>query len=93
VKVKLDKCSECGCEIKMSKQEKLQRKITVELLKTTFSALPTLEVTLEEAKFLCFKCFRKKVLGEVGPIAQQLLGQQQAESGKDQQIPEPGKVL
>ena len=87
--MKLDKCPECGCEIKMSKKEKMQRQITIQLLKSVFSALPGLEATLLEAKSKCFSCFRKAILKEVGPMAASMLGQQQAESEKEE-IAGPG---
>jgi hypothetical protein len=73
-------CKKCEKEYELSKKEKIQREITVKLLKSISSALPTLAITLEEAKDCCFECFRAAILKDVGPMAATLFGQQTSES-------------
>ncbi len=79
----IKKCPSCQAEIHDDKKEQIKRKATSALLKSIQGAFPGLEATLIQVKDDCFKCYRKKILECIGPMAAELIGQQLAESEAD----------
>jgi hypothetical protein len=79
------KCNKCETEIKMSKKEKLQKKMLIQILKPMEALDPMIAVALKEAQDYCYLCWKKRVLETVGPLTMALTGQVMKENNISEQ--------